>query len=54
VSVVADAALAEVARAAEAALGASALQHHLAEIVTRWRLHPTPALVALCASRPEG
>jgi hypothetical protein len=41
--------LADVTAAAEAAVGTAAVQEHLAEMVTGWRLRPTPALVALCA-----
>jgi hypothetical protein len=48
-SVPADAGLVDVTARAEAAFGASVVQEHLAEMVTGWRLHPTPALTALCA-----
>lgn len=43
-----DAGLVDVTAQAEAAFGASAVKERLAEIVTGWRLHPTPALTALC------
>jgi hypothetical protein len=49
VSVPADTSLVDITHAAEAALGAATVQEHLAEMVTGWRLHPTPALRALCA-----
>jgi len=41
--------LTDVTAAAEAAVGTAAVQKHLAEMVTGWRLRPTPALIALCA-----
>ena len=44
----ADATLAEVTLAAEAALGTLAVQERLAELITGWRLRPTAALTALC------
>ncbi len=49
----ADASLTEVTATAEANLGAQAVQEHLAEMVTGWRLRPTPALTAL-AGTPQG
>jgi hypothetical protein len=41
--------LTDVTAAAEAAVGTAAVQEHLAEMVTGWRLRPAPALIALCA-----
>ena len=49
VALPAGASLPDVTAAAEAAVGTAAVQGHLAEIVTGWRLRPTPALIALCA-----
>lgn len=43
--------LADVTAAAEASVGTAAVQEHLSELVTGWRLRPTPALIALCAVR---
>ncbi len=40
--------LAEVTTEAENVLGRLAVQQHLAEVITGWRLRPTPALTALC------
>jgi SIR2-like protein len=47
------ASLTDVTQAAEVALGVSTVQKRLAEMVTGWRLRPTPALTALCAV-PKG
>ena len=48
VSLSSSASLIEVSTAAEQMLGAAAVQQHLAEAITGWRLHATPALTALC------
>ena len=53
VSLPPGASLAEVTAASEAAIGRLAVQELLAEMVTGWRLRPTPALIALSGT-PAG
>jgi hypothetical protein len=45
--------LTEVTEGAEKTLGVRPVQEHLAEMVTGWRLRPTPPLIALCGT-PAG